>query len=43
MPAEFREFMGIEARCQLDGFFDGIHDNVETVGARARDAVRRSG
>ena len=33
MPAEFREFMGIEARCQLDGFFDGIHDNIETVGA----------
>ena len=33
MPAEFREFMGIEARCSLDGFFDGLHDNIETVGA----------
>ena len=33
MPPEFREFMGIEARCNLDGFFDGIHDNIETVGA----------
>ena len=33
MPPEFREFMGIEARCNLDGFFDGIHDTMETVGA----------
>ena len=33
MPPEFREFMGIEARCQLDGFFDGIQDNISTVGA----------
>ena len=33
MPPEFREFMGIEARCNLEGFFDGIHDNIETVGA----------
>ena len=33
MPPEFREFMGIEARCSLDGFFDGIHDNIETAGA----------
>ena len=33
MPPEFREFMGIEARCSLDGFFDGIHDNIETTGA----------
>ena len=33
MPPEFREFMGIEARCSLDGFFDGIHDTCETVGA----------
>ena len=33
MPPEFREFMGIEARCSLDGFFDGLHENIETVGA----------
>ena len=33
MPPEFREFMGIEARCSLDGFFDGVHQNIETVGA----------
>ena len=33
IPPEFREFMGIEARCSLDGFFDGIHDNNETTGA----------
>ena len=33
MPPEFREFMGIEARCNLDGFFDGLHQNMETVGA----------
>ena len=32
-PPEFREFMGIEARCNLDGFFDGLHENIETVGA----------
>ena len=33
MPPEFREFMGIEARCSLDGFFDGLHENIETLGA----------
>ena len=33
MPPEFREFMGIEARCSLDGFFDGLIENIETVGA----------
>ena len=33
IPPEFREIMAIEARCKLDGFFDGIHENVETVGA----------
>ena len=32
MPAEFREFMGIEARCEIDGFFDGVQD-IETTGA----------
>ena len=32
MPAEFREFMGIEARCEVSGFFDGIQD-IETTGA----------
>ena len=32
-PPEFREFMGIEARCSIESFFDGIQDNVETVGA----------
>ena len=33
MPPEIREFMGIEARCSIEGFFDGIQDNIETVGA----------
>ena len=32
IPAEFREFMGIEARCSIEGFYDGIH-NTEIVGA----------
>ena len=25
IPSEIREFMGIEARCSLDGFFDGLY------------------
>ena len=33
IPSEIREFMGIEARCEISGFFDGIQDNIETVGA----------
>ena len=33
MPPEIREFMGIEARCEIESFFDGIQDNIETVGA----------
>ena len=42
MPPEFREFMGIEARCSIEGFFDGIQDNIETVGAERemRQALR---
>ena len=32
IPAEFREFMGLEARCSLEGFYDGVH-GVETTGA----------
>ena len=33
IPPQFREFMGIEARCEIESFFDGIQDNIETVGA----------
>ena len=32
IPSELREFMGIESRCTVEGFFDGVH-GVETTGA----------
>ena len=33
VPAEIREMMGIESRCSIDGFVDGIDDTLEVVGA----------
>ena len=46
VPQEIRELMGIEARCSIDGFADGIHDSMEVVGAerelrQALDITRR--
>ena len=32
IPSEFRSFMGLEARCSLEGFYDGVH-GIETTGA----------
>ena len=33
MPAGVPRVHGHRGRCNLDGFFDGLHDNIETVGA----------
>ena len=31
IPTELREFMGIEARCGIEGFYDGVH-GIDCVG-----------
>ena len=33
VPPEIREMMGIESRCSIDGFTDGIDDTLEVTGA----------
>ena len=39
-PAEIREMMGIESRCSIDGFTDGIDDSPDLV-RRASEKVGR--